>query len=485
MKIAGKVLDFDVSGFSRKYIVGAMRYGNMRTVVGAETFDSKTGQGEQRAVIAAHAKKLKRDMALGKFSPTTWTIGTRDFHRKAIKVDKNQMATLEVDEKNKLPLLDGNNRTEALELLRVEGGAMQRTVDNQMIPYLLYLDGDTREDFITLQAGRPVSRDHILSVRISTGLVDSKFAPYYAVATEAAQILHSEVESFCHNLIQFDSKGVKLPLSLNTLCSKSASDLAFSLYGGAKIACHYLKGESVENQAKWLSKQILEAYNVIKGSPSISKLLENGYLLSPIPKGTKAGTTMLLAIGNMLAARLMLTDKKEASEDCLDLLHECVETNLGVLIRGNSSADKKRELFNPFCVDFFEDLVATSNKETISEDEDDEIDVPKKYIGGHEGIPIILITLLSQSTFNVSKIPSEGKKRGRKKKQAEALTPEGEYPDYMDYAVDVDVDETVVDSEDPIDKQAFANLDLKQSQSQITCEEEAPWDTYEEDAEGV
>lgn len=473
MKLSGKVLEFALGGKTRKYILGAVRYGHLRNFTVSEPFDARTGVGEQRMVIPSHAKHLKKEMTSGSYVPTTFSLGTRIKHREAVSV-VDGVATLEVSDKNKLPLIDGGNRTEALENLRSEGGALEKVIDNLHIPYILYLDGNTREDFVALQAGKPVSRDHMLSVRISAGLVDHKQAPYFNIATAVAQILHTDKSSFCHNLIQFDSSGTKLPISLNSVCTKGASDLAFSLYGGAKIAVNYKK------DAKWLAKCILLAYKSLRDDPDGSSLLEKGNILAPVPEGTNAGTSLIIGLGNMLAARLMFRQTEEPDQTDLDLLVGYAAEHLNVKTRGNTSADSKRSLLNNFVKDFFYDLVA---KPTDEEDVDENIDVPTKAVGSHEGIPVPLIRLLSPSTFNVSKLPTEPRKRGRKKKDLNVVItvprPSTEESGEATEEIAVGVDDSKVSSEDPIDAKAFAEDDAKAEskvENTITCEEIAPWD---------
>lgn len=466
-KFTGKVLSFTLGGTNRKYIVGAMRYGYIRKFTVSEPFNAKTGQGEQRAVIESHAKQLKKTMVNGTFVPTTFSLGTRQHHRDEIEINDG-IATLVVSEDNKLPMLDGNNRSFALELIRSEDALTEKVIDNLYIPYILYINGNTREDFIALQAGKPVSRAHMLSVRIATGLIDEKHAPYFSIAKDTAQILHTTKDSFCHNLIQSDSNGAKLPLSLNSLCSKGASDLAFSLYGGAKIAHNYTDDKGISKDGVWLSECILTAFRAIQRDNKASYLLERGNILAPIPDGTKAGTSMIIGIGNMLAARLMLKQTEEPEDSDIQLLVDCAVDNFSVQTRGNTSADRKRELFKGFASDFFSDLIINSD------DKPDYDDIPAKTVGGHEGIPVVIIRLLSPSTFNVSKIPSERKKRGRPSKVVVSNI------ESYDEDIEVDVDEARVSDEDPIDAEAFAEDDAITRNSIQSFDddddESAPWD---------
>jgi hypothetical protein len=468
----GRLVEFPL-GKTRKFVDGLIKYSVIRKFVELVPFDAETGEGEQR--VPDHPKKLKTAMDKNVYAPSVIMIGTRDSHRKAVAIN-NGVASLTVGEADKLPLLDGGNRVEAWEMFRQEGGVTAAKIDAMEVPYLLVLDGDLRQDFIAYQASKPASRDHILSMKISSDLVDTKVKPFYAIAKEAARTLHTNIHSFCHNLIQFDalSKGV---LSFSSLSTKGASDIGFSLFGGAKIAANY------DKDATWLANCVLAAYRTIRETPETEHLLKRGNILAPIPDGTKAGTTMLIALGNMLAARCLLRQVDEPEANDLLLLKAAALNNMDKPTKGYSSNESKRELLRQFAVEFFGDLVAMKGND---EDIDEELDVPVRAIGAHHGIPVAIIRLLSPSTFNLPKLPSETKKRGRKPKATKAAD-----AGTIDENDDMDDPEIIVGSaEDPIDAEAFAEMDARAEEAAkrlageddevavgvADVNERAPWD---------
>jgi hypothetical protein len=403
-KFSGQVLNWDlVDKKNRQYILGAMRYGQLRNYIKADVYSSATGLGEQREPVERHIKVLKNAMSEGKFVPTPFSIGTRKIHRDSLVVsEQGKKVELFVNEENKLPLVDANHRFEALERIRSDGNPLtRRAVDNLRIPYILYLDGDPRDDFVVLQAGMPANKAHMLSVRIETGMADDKDGPFFKMAKEAAQLLHETDGSFCKNLIKMDSRVSKLPISLSSLCAKGASELAFSLFGFAKLATKH------KQDAGWIAQCIDLAYNAIKDDAEASKLLEDDKVLCP-NGGVKVGTTFIIALGLAIGARAWLNKREDPSEEDIDLMVSASLSNLNVIRKGNSSSERKRILYHEFLVDFFSDM-----------EDDGESD-----IGFHDGVPVYLINLLQPSTFGVSKLPKAPKKKGRKPKATSGIVVE-------------------------------------------------------------
>ncbi len=471
-KFTGQVLECNLGG-NRKYTIGAIRFAKMKEVVAPKAFDPRTGEGEQRFVIQSHANFIRDEMKEGRYAPTPFTFGTRASHRNNIVFD-NGNVSLEVDSEDKLALLDGGNRSAALDMLRAEGGATAKIIDDLFIPYILYLDGDPRKDFVALQAGKPVDKNHVLSVRIASGLLDEEHAPYYNMAKEVAEQLHTRPDSFCHNIIQFHSKASsnKLPLSLNGLCPKSEAELAYSLYGGAKIAAKFGK------DADWLTNCILTVHQAIKDDPDGVNLLEPGNILSPAPDGTTVGTNMLIALGNALACRLLLKQLDKPRQEDVDLVVACAINNLSVPTTGKITAAKKRAAYHEFCEEFFYDL---GPKPEDNDDNDGELDIPKNGIGMHEGIPVIIIRLLSAKTFNVSKLPSETK-RGRKPK-VQAVVADAVIRDDEDNIItDVSI---VKDSVNDPDAEAFVEEDQVSREALSMLEQEAEVEEAETNFENL
>lgn len=464
-QFVGQVFDFPLGPNPRKFVIGAIRYGNFRKFTRSEPFNSKTGEGEQRAVIESQATKLRNAMLTGKYSPTMFYLGTRDTHRQNVTV-QDGVASLLVNESDPLPIVDGGNRTAALQKIWDEDKSLRLTVDNIYIPFALNLNGNTRQDFVNYQEGKPVSKDHMLSMKIASHLLDDNSFPVFNVAKEIAFALHTNSDSFCHHLIQFDSSGAKLPLSFNSLASKKDSGL--TLYGTSLLT------QKAKKDSAWAANLIVEAYETLSGNVDTATLLDQGNILSPIPDGTKAGTSLLIGVGNMLIARMWLAKRENPTQEDLDLLVVCADENLREPTRGNTSADRKREIFHNFVEAYFYDLLEAKHEDDMDN------------IGGHEGVPVPLVNLLGPGTFGVSKLPTvnaAGKKRGRPKKTTDAPKVEPETPkaEPEPENAPVKADEPKVDGEDPVDKKAFEDMDNEQptfdDDNVIEVEETAPWDT--------
>ncbi len=173
------------------------------------------------------------------------------------------------------------------------------------------------------------------------------------------------------------------------------------------------------------------------------ELLEKGLALAPEPDGTIGGTTMIIGLGNMLAARMKVFDRTIPTEADDKLFVECARKVFqDVEVGGNYSSQRKRDLINEFTTEFFRDVI-----------EDEE-----SVVGAHEGIPIFLCLLLGTSAFNVSKFAKPKVKRGRKPKTAvpdEPTTPAPE-PEVVveevlqEKVVESDTDPEWVDEKDDV-----------------------------------
>src|SRR4051812_30513731 len=158
-QFVGQVFDFPLGPKPRQFVIGAVRFGNFRKFAKVKVFNAKTGEGEQRDTVKKQATKIRNAMLTGKYSPTTFYVGTGETHRQSVVV-QDGMATLTVKENDPLPIVDAGNRTAALEMIWDEDKSLRTIVDNIFIPFLLNLNGDTKEDFVNYQEGLPVSKDH-------------------------------------------------------------------------------------------------------------------------------------------------------------------------------------------------------------------------------------------------------------------------------------------------------------------------------------
>lgn len=402
--LTNKIESFGLKDNKRRYVVVTLDFQNAKKLFSADRYRAETGQGEQRELVMAHVKALRKEMEDGNYTPTSVTVGLRSEQEGVVlkfldlKSDESPHAEISLADGATLPLLDGGHRFSAMEYLW-EQEAYKEDIGKSSVTALVLLDGNTKKDFLNLQKGRPVDKSHIHSLSVQEKLLKEKDANVLTIAYNAAKLLNTNEKSPFHKQIRFDSAGVSgIPIA--SLSSKGASDIATSLVGGAKIAV--LAGKDAE----WLANQIVTAYTYLKDGGG-KDLLERGMKLTPPPEGTKGSATMLIAMGNMLAARLALKGNNSPDNDDVKLLVEAAKKTLGGPVNGNFSGPMKRNAIGDFAEKFFADLLTEETN--------------------HFGVPKKLVETLSTSTFSVPKVEKEKSKPGRKpkaKKEDNDKTPE-------------------------------------------------------------
>lgn len=376
--VNGKVEEFGINERKRRYLVVTVDFNTAKQIFSADRYRAETGVGEQRELVTSHVKTLRKEIEDGNFTPTSISIGLRSQQEGVTLVEENGFATLTLADGATLPLLDGGHRHSALEFL-FEQEAYKEEIGKSSVTALVLLDGNTKKDFLNLQKGRPVDKSHIHSLSVQEKLLKQQDAEMLTIAYDAAKLLNSDAQSPFHKQIRFDSVGVSgIPIS--SLSSKGASDIATSLVGGAKIAIEFKK------DAAWLAKQIVTAYIYLKDGGA-KELLERGMMLTPPPEGTKGSATMLIGVGNMLAARVALKGNTSAESIDVQTLVKTAKETLGRPVNGNFSGPTKRTVMGAFAEAFFADIVTKEDS--------------------HFGVPKKLIKLLSVSTFASPKMEKE------------------------------------------------------------------------------
>ena len=407
IRLEGQVFHWNLGGVDRPFINVTLPFRTARALFKPDIYSALSGQGEQRAHYEPHVRKLAYDMSEGAFTPCGITVGTRQKHRDALQYagENNSLVLLECGpDTPPLPLLNGNHRYGALNKIRERlmeelqdkcGEPNERfeeiqaeldLLDNLPITAMVLLNGNTKDDFLNLQKGKPVDTSHILSLQIQQHLVSDKDAPYYELGMRVAKLLYKREDSPFHNKIRFDTrtneKTLLTRLPINTLMGKGGSDLGTSLYGLAKI----VKGvEPADDKMKAedVADLFVNCLNVVKEfSPEVFEL---GKVLTPPPEGTKGSATMLVGLVNIYAYCLGTDSFNE--NDFVGAVKEVLNEE----VDGNFSGPIKRKLLGKFAKAVFKN-----------------VDVPK-----HSGVPVRLIELLSASTLGVQPLP---KKRGRPKK---------------------------------------------------------------------
>src|SRR4051812_18698957 len=172
--IYGPVRSWGLTENKREYILVENTFGVARLLYKSDPYTAATGKGEQRGIKPDHARKIKKEIEAGAFTPTPVHLGGRPRHTKAIThtklEDDTRVARLVIEDGDTLPLTNGGHRFEALGQIRqetekrleaaktdeerAEAEAFVDLVDAQPIAALLLLNGNTQEDFMNLQKGK-------------------------------------------------------------------------------------------------------------------------------------------------------------------------------------------------------------------------------------------------------------------------------------------------------------------------------------------
>lgn len=401
----------------RRWIVVNLPYGIVRRITRSDRYNPDTGRGEQRAGIESWQKKLAKAQQNGTFTPTPYAAGLRESHRKQLKfTNGDKHVEFHVDNKNPLPLIDGQQRSGAREMMRKNAEPdEQKRIDSDIITLVVYLDY-RKVDFDNLQEGRPVNKSHRLSMRLREGLVDAAKAPFLQMAQQVLTSLNNNPESHLDKQVKFDS-GSSAPLEFSSLATLGGSDIATSIVGGTKIALYenqdfpvFAKGK--QRTAAWLASMQVHAYQAIRkygdkveltnpvdGSKTEwPKVLQRDYVLCPAPNGTKGGSSLLIGLGNMLAFRMAWQDKDEPQPKDLKHFVEAVQDTFDIELEGGFSGPMKRQLMGDFCRRYFADIVQQEGEEHQT----------KKLVPIDNGIPYLLTLMLTRSTFAVPKTARPG-----------------------------------------------------------------------------
>jgi hypothetical protein len=413
--IKGTVRVWGLTESKREYINVSTTYGEARLLFKSDPYSALSGKGEQRGIVENHAKRLRREMEAGTFTPCSFHVGVRKNQLKNVQyeeVDGLRTATVPLDGLETLPLTNGGHRFQALNWIRdeaekavkdakaveakattdeakaeaanavVAAEAFLELVDNQPIEAMVLLNGSTQDDFINLQYGKPVDQAHMLSLKIARGQTNPKSTPFLKLAFSIAKALNGgDANSPFYRQIRFDSRGfAALPIS--TLCPKGASDLSCSLTGLAKVG----QGSKPAKSAEWLADVVNITYKIL--ADKAPELIKEGKVLTPPPNGTKGSATLLIGVAVALAYRMMFLNEDKVSDRTKGVLVDAAKETLDNDVNGNFSGPAKRGLIGAFVKEFFSDLT---------------------NIEKHEGVPLELVKTISSSAYDVSPLPKAKK----------------------------------------------------------------------------
>lgn len=400
-KIPVKVYTFDLTGgaspgAARHFCSLVLNYGLIRQHFSPDIYDITTGKGEQRESIKTRVKKLRKAIIDHTFYPTEILACALPEH-----IEKLENGDIEIKFSDKpLPILNGFQRREALEIIRAEGkgGPLERLVDNLPFPVNISLDPERRkEDFLNTNSNLPIHKAHMLQLKIDTNTVDHRYAPYFKRARELALALFNNDKSPFYDVIQFDQTSTA-PLNANVLMTERKTDQIMSFFGSAKL----LQIMSKDNE--WFVNVVLRIFDLIANN---TKACNDGKLMEfPTPEAGKykAGASFFIGVVNQVIYYMYLKNKDSIDTNLEKLLLKSVAV-FEDDVDGDTSSKRRATLMREFAQSLFEDIV-----------ED-----PNSVIGGHFGIPYTLITFFSPGCFGVDapsipKAPTTTVKRGKKKK---------------------------------------------------------------------
>lgn len=409
--LTGSVLKWELMGNSREYLDVSMPFEEAEQYFVAKRFNALTGEGEQRENFEANVNHLDKVMCNGDYTPAGYSAILNLKNKKDVLSvdDATGTATLQLDSKKPLSLINGDHRFSSLKIIRNRALAENNKkvvdeVNSLPISLMIYLNGDAKKDFVNLQMGKKVDSSHLLSMRIHRKLLPLKHQPFAELAFKLAKELNTEKDSPFYKQIRFDTKSL-FGLPISSICSRGSSDIATSLFGTAKILHAYEKDE------EWGQKIFVKTFKHLI-TQDLDALKEE-HLLTPPPSGTKGSSSMLVGVMSMVVYRCCLEDVSEPDLNMLTDLTESIKNNLSDEVNGNLSGPHKRTYMREFAREFFADVKMKKD--------DKEVDVEK-----HEGIPTTLVNMLSASTFGVSPLPKPEKAVKKTKKKKVVTTVESE-----------------------------------------------------------
>lgn len=413
-----------------KFFIIQSTYGKIRKYFKPLQYDAKTGKGVQRKLIDKWVKKIKGDMSKGKYSPTIAYATIEQIHHdlNIVKIHHRKVK-FTGDINHPVSLTDSQHRFAAMELIRAESTKMQWLIDAQPIIIQVNLNTDPVEDFLNYQKGRPTDKTHVLSMKITKGMVEDNKKQIYQDALSIAECLNNDPKSPFHNNIMLETGGTgRIPLK--SIMGENASDLSTSLLAGGRLI--QLTKCSVED----ITQAIINAYDLlVKNSPHLFE--QDKLLCLPAKgKGTKGAATILVGIGCLAIYAQYLfghEDFFENDDDVAEFL-DCCEEVFERNANNNLSGPAKRQIMGEFARALFKNSL-------------DDI--------CWDGIPKELLTLIGTSAYNAKAMPKT-KNAPRKKKKKVTIEELQQMSQTMN---DDEVDTTSFVDEDTDEDDGFFDLE--------------------------
>ncbi len=379
MELRGEIQEWNVSGIAgdgRKYIMVNTNYGLFNTYFQTCEYDVNTGSGEQRESNTKHVNRLKRVIQNKDYTPDCFTGSVVATEQVFVE---DGVATIQLDELNKLVLLNGEHRRKALHTIWQEGETARRKIENLPIPLMVLLEPQFRKkDFVNLNSNLSIERSHLLNIKIDEGLVDHKKLSTFQNARMLALALYNNVDSPFHHMIKFSSAGCA-PIAFSSIVTDRKSDLLGSLFFSSKLL------SLNEQPLDWFVQYTNNLYKFIKEN---SNCCEPGKLICMPPDGPKGVANVFISVCNQFAYYLYLHGVTIPRQQDLSTLKEALRI-YDYTIDGDLTCRRKANLARDFSQNLFFN---------IAEDEE-------SVIGCHFGIPICLIVQSSPACFGIEAPP--------------------------------------------------------------------------------
>lgn len=379
--IEGVVREFRVKDHIREYIMVTMTLGDAWKYTRPNLFTIQTGEGEQRGVVESHIKKLVRECRQGNFTPTPWTAALLDGHRERLEYEEGppRRVRLEVSEDQPLSLPDASHRRMAFKRL-LDTGEMSADCP---VDVLVLLAGNTRQDFVNLQSGRPVESSHLLSIRILNGMLGQKEQPACEMAQEIAGLLNDNKRSRFYRKIRFGSTG-SYPIRFSTIMGRAPSDSSTSLVGLGRLALAFEQDRSTGSKLLAGLVNTL-ADRLVEEAPDLAEEMHRHLTLPP--DHSLCSLHLFLGV-TVLAAYETLRLRQRALPDAVfQRLVACARQIWpGEVYDSSLSAPLRRKMMGQFARHFYAGESALPG-------------------GNHEGLPVELLQIISTSAYDASKLP--------------------------------------------------------------------------------
>ena len=374
--ISGHVYDSAILGNKgQRYMNVTLPFRDIKDIVTIEQYNASTGRGVQRGALNAHQNKLAKAMENNSYTPAPFTAMLRSSAAKSLVVDNKGFANIEfIRGKDSLVSLDGSQRNGSLQKLldSSEDETAKESVLNMPIPLIVLLDGSAKEHFLNANSGKAIDTLQTMVMKAKGHIGQKKgMGDVMAEAVNMASLMNKDKNSPFYNLIRMDVQSNQA-IKATTLMSTGSSDIGTSLVGLAKITA---KSKVEREVACGYVTSIFDAF-----SAAHPTLIEHDRPLAAPNVGSKGAATMWIGLGNLLAYAAYTAE--ECTDEMVGLLVSCAYDQFkGEKIQGSFTSAYKREKSGAIAKEFF-----------AGSEEDN-----------HEGVPLGLVTLLSASTFGLSK----------------------------------------------------------------------------------